>query len=102
MCTNVLIEFHPIIAHGIAPECRASFTRHISTQNEAQSMVGGNSTVLQHFIVINQHMGLHRNAEITIQASKTPKMNFTGISLQSVATNISIKIFVVVESVQKI
>ena len=65
---------------------RAPLTRHISTQNEAQSMVGGNFIVLQHFIVINQHMGLDRNAEFTIQALKTPKMNFTGISLQSVAT----------------
>ena len=31
-------------------------------------------------------MGLHENAEFTIQVLKTPKMNFTGISLQSVAT----------------
>ena len=79
-------NFHSIIAHRIAPECGASPTRHISTQNEAQSMVGGNSLVLQHFIVINQHMGLHQNAEFTNQALKMPKMNFTGISLQSVAT----------------
>ena len=72
-------NFHPIIAHRIVSECGASLTRHISTQNEAQSMVGGNSIVLQYFIVINQHMGLHRNLEFTIQALKTPKMNFTGI-----------------------
>ena len=31
-------------------------------------------------------MGLHRNVEFTIQALKTPEMNFTGISLQSMAT----------------
>ena len=49
-------------------------------------MEGGNSVVPQHFIVINQHMGLHQNEEFTIQALKTPKMNLTGISLQSVAT----------------
>ena len=49
-------------------------------------MVGGNSVVLEHFIVINQHMGLHWDAEFTNQALKMPKMNFTGISLQSVAT----------------
>ena len=50
-------------------------------------------------------MGLHRNAEFTIQALKTPKMNFTGISVSHYRAwqpNISIKIFVVVESVQKI
>ena len=77
---------------------RASPTRHISTQNEAQSMVGGNSLVLQHFIVINQYMGLHQNAEFTNQALKMPKMNFTGLSLQSVATQYFNKIFMAVES----
>ena len=33
-------NFHSITAHRIAPECGASPTRHISTQNEAQSMGG--------------------------------------------------------------
>ena len=79
-------NFHSVIAHRIAPEYGASPTRHISTQNEAQSMVGGSSLVLQHFIVINQHMGLHWNVEFTNQALIMPKMNFTDISLQSVAT----------------
>ena len=36
-----LWNFRSITAHRIAPECRASSTRYISTQNEAQSMVGG-------------------------------------------------------------
>ena len=30
------MEFHPSIAHGIAPECGASDIRHKSTPNEAQ------------------------------------------------------------------
>ena len=43
-------NFHSITAHRIALECGASPTRHISTQNEAQSMVGGKfrSTVTLH------------------------------------------------------
>ena len=36
----VLMEFHPFIAHGIAPECGASNIRHKSTPNEAQSTSG--------------------------------------------------------------
>ena len=72
-----------------------------STQNEAQSMAGGNYTVLQHFIVINQHMGLHRNAEFTIQALKTPKRTSLVSQYRAWQPNISIKIFIVVESVQK-
>ena len=36
----VLMEFHPFIAHRIAPECGASNIRHKSTPNEAESMSG--------------------------------------------------------------
>ena len=91
-------NFHSIIAHRIAPKCGASLTRHISTQKEAQFMVGGNSVLPQHFIVISQHMGLHWNAEFTIQVLKMPKMNFNGILLQSAATQYLKKnIFVVIK-----
>ena len=45
-----------------------------------------NSIVLSPFTVINQHMGLHRNAEFTYQAFRTPKVNLSGISLKR-ATN---------------
>ena len=48
-----------------------------------------NSIVLLHFIVINQHMVLQRNAGFKCQALKTPKVNLTGISLQNVAISIS-------------
>ena len=27
-CTNLLMKFHPIVAHGTAPECRTSLARH--------------------------------------------------------------------------
>ena len=45
-----------------------------------------NSIVLSPFTVINQHMGLHRNAEFTYRAFRTPKVNLSGISLKR-ATN---------------
>ena len=45
-----------------------------------------NSIVLLPFIVINQHMGLHRNAEFTCRAFRMPKVNLSGISLKR-ATN---------------
>ena len=45
-----------------------------------------NSIVLLPFTVINQHMGLHRNAEFTYWAFRTPKVNLSGISLKR-ATN---------------
>ena len=48
-----------------------------------------NSIALLHFIVINQHIVLQRNARFKCQALKTPKMNLTGISLQNVAISIS-------------
>ena len=48
-----------------------------------------NSIALLHFIVINQHMVLQRNAGFKCQALKTPKVNLTGISLQNVAIIIS-------------
>ena len=48
-----------------------------------------NSIALLHFIVINQHMVLQRNAGFKCQALKTPKVNLTGISLQDVAISIS-------------
>ena len=48
-----------------------------------------NSIALLHFIVINQHMVLQRNAGFKCQALKTPKVNLTGISLQNVAISIS-------------
>ena len=45
-----------------------------------------NSIVLSLFTAINQHMGLHRNAEFTYRAFRTPKVNLSGISLKR-ATN---------------
>ena len=45
-----------------------------------------NSIVLLPFTVINQHMGLHRNAEFTYRAFRMPKVNLSGISLK-MATN---------------
>ena len=45
-----------------------------------------NSIVLLLFTVINQHMGLHRNAEFTYRAFRMPKVNLSGISLKR-ATN---------------
>ena len=44
-----------------------------------------NSIVLLHFIVTNQHIVLQRNVGFDCQVLKLPKMNLTGISLQSVA-----------------
>ena len=41
-----------------------------------------NSIVLLPFTVINQHMGLHRNAEFTYRAFRMPKVNLSGISLK--------------------
>ena len=52
---------------------------------EAQ-FTSGDTLVLLPFTVINQHMGLHRNAEFTYQAFKMPKVNLSGISLKR-ATN---------------
>ena len=45
-----------------------------------------NPIVLLPFTVINQHMGLHRNAEFTYWALRMPKVNLSGISLKK-ATN---------------
>ena len=43
--------------------------------------------MLLHFIVINQHMGVHQSVGFSYQALKTTKINLNGISLQSVASN---------------
>ena len=48
-----------------------------------------NSIAQLHFIVINQHMVLQRNAGFKRQALKSPKMNITDILSKNVAISIS-------------
>ena len=80
-------NFNLLLPHGIAPACGASDIRHKSTPNLRRPIyVKRNSIVLLPFTVINQHMGLYRNAEFTYWALRTPKVNLSGISLKR-ATN---------------
>ena len=83
ICTNGISSFHSTW------DC----TGMRSFKHQAQKYpkwstiyVRRNSIVLSPFTVINQHMGLHRNAEFTYRAFRTPKVNLSGISMKR-ATN---------------
>ena len=91
-------NFHPTIAHGTDRNDEL----HISAQNEAQSVVWGNSVVPQHFIVITQHMGCTKMQSSQSRCEKRPKCTSLVSHCRVLWPNTSIKLFVVIESVQKI
>ena len=83
ICTNGISSFHSTW------DCTGMRSFNYQAQKYPKwntIYVRRNSIVLSPFTVINQHMGLHRNAEFTYRAFRTPKVNLSGISLKR-ATN---------------
>ena len=84
---EVLVEF--LSCHSTRNGVRSFINQAHKYLKQSTTYGRENSIALLHFIVINQHMVLQRDAGFKCQALKTPKMNLTGISLQNVAISIS-------------
>ena len=80
-----LVEFLSCHSTGDCNGVRSFINQAYKYPKQSTTYGRENSIVLLLFIVINQHILLQRNAGFNCQALKTPKMNLTGISLQSVA-----------------
>ena len=83
ICTDGISSFHSTW------DCTGMWSfRHQAQKYPKWSTiyVRRNPIVLLPFTVINQHMGLHWNAEFTYWALRMPKVNLSGISLKK-ATN---------------
>ena len=86
---DVLVEFLSCHSTRYCNGVRSFINQAHKYPKQSTTYGRENSIVLLHFIVINQHMVLQRNAGFKCQALKTPKVNLTGISLQNVAISIS-------------
>ena len=86
---DVLVEFLSCHSTRYCNGVRSFINQAHKYPKQSTTYGRENSIALLHFIVINQHMVLQRNAGFKCQALKTPKVNLTGISLQNVAISIS-------------
>ena len=90
---DVLVEFLSYHSIRYCNGVRSFINQAHKYPKQSTTYSRQNSIALLHFIVINQHMVLQRNAGFKCQALKTPKMNLTGISLQNVAISLSLTKF---------
>ena len=86
---DVLVEFLSCHSTRYCNGVRSFINQAHKYPKQSTTYGRENSIALLHFIVINQHMVLQRNAGFKCQALETPKVNLTGISLQNVAISIS-------------
>ena len=86
---DVLVEFLSCHSTWYCNGVRSFINQAHKYPKQSTTYGKENSIALLHFIVINQHMVLQRNAGFKCQVLKTPKVNLTGISLQNVAISIS-------------
>ena len=86
---DVLVEFLSCHSTRYCNGVRSFINQAHKYPKQSTTYDRENSIALLHFIVINQHIVLQRNAGFKCQALKTPKVNLTRISLQNVAISIS-------------
>ena len=80
---DVLVEFLSCHSTRYCNGVRSFINQAHKYPKQSTTYGRENSIALLHFIVINQHMVLQRNAGFKCQALKTPKVNLTGTSLES-------------------
>ena len=86
---GVLVEFLSCHSTRYSNGVRSFINQAHKYPKQSTTYGRENSIVLLHFIVIDQHIALQRNAGFNCQALKTPKISLIGMSLQSVAISIS-------------